>query len=187
MASTYRIVVLGAGGVGKTAILRSSIKKDFPLSYVRTVEETYTTTRQFDNCLIKLDILDTDGEGDSTTKSMYYKHGEGFILVYDITDQESFLQIKKIYQEIRAARAMDSSMRLPIVIAGNKCDLTQRRVVQMGEGEELARLLRVDLIETSAKYATNLDELFTLIISEIRNQGTITLERGKKSSACSLI
>ena len=185
MYSTYRVIFLGESGVGKTALLKRCIGQEFPHSYIQTIEETYSTNVQYDHDSVKLNIIDTDGQGEeSTTRSMYYKHGEGFIMVYDITNKDSFLSVKKTYQSIRQARLMADGMPLPVVVVANKSDLSKSRAVQMGEGEMLASALKGVYIETSAKYGTNVEEVFRVLISEMRDLGRIPLKKGKKQSGC---
>ena len=185
MSSTYRVIILGESGVGKTALLKCSLGEEFPHSYIQTIEETYSTIVQHDDCPVKLKIIDTDGQvEESETRSMYYKDGEGFIIVYDLTNRESFLRIKKTYQSIRQARDMEDSMPLPVVVIANKADLSQRRAVQMGEGEMLARALKCAYLETSAKHGTNVEEVFRVLITEIRDQSKILFKKEKKQSGC---
>ncbi|KAI6662004.1 GTP-binding protein Rit1 isoform X1 [Oopsacas minuta] len=186
MSTCYRVIVLGIGEVGKTALLKRYIGEEFPLSYIHTIEDTYSTNVPYEHFMYKLDIIDTDGKGEENlTRSMYYTQGHSFIIVYDITSRESFLRVKKTYQCIRTARRMDDSMSLPVVIVANKSDLSQHRVVQMGEGEILARALKASYIETSAKYNINVDEVFTTLITEIRDQTKILVKKSKKKSSCS--
>ena len=186
MTTSYRVVVLGSGEVGKTALLKRCIGEDFQASYMHTIEDTYSINMRYDSLFVKLEIIDTDGEGDdSTTRFMYYTHGDGFIIVYDVTNRESFLNINKTYQQIRAARCMDTSMSLPLVIIANKSDVSRDRAVQQGEGETLARTLNAAYIETSAKYSTNVDGVFAALITVIRDQTKIPVRKVRKQSSCS--
>ena len=186
MTTSYRVIVLGSGEVGKTALLKRCIGEDFQASYMHTIEDTYSINVRYEDLFVKLEIIDTDGEGeDSTTRSMYYTYGDGFIMVYDVTNRESFLNIKNTYQHIRTVRRMDDSMSLPLVIIANKSDVSQDRAVQQGEGETLARTLKAAYIETSAKYSTNVDEVFAALITVIKDQTKILVRKEKKQSSCS--
>ena len=185
MTSTYRCIFLGGNGVGKTALLKRCLGEEFPHSYIQTIEETYSTIVQYDHFPVKLNIIDTNGQaGESDTRGRYYKDGEGFVIVYDQTNRDSFLRVKMTYQSIRHARCMEDSMSLPVLIIANKCDMSQHRAVQMGEGEMLARALKGAYLETSAKHGINVEEVFKLLITEIRAQGATVLGKGKKQSCC---
>ena len=185
MTTSYRVIVLGSGEVGKTALLKRCIGEDFQASYMHTIEDTYSINVRYEGLFVKLEIIDTDGEGeDSTTREMYYTHGDGFIIVYDVTNRESFLNIKKTYQQIRTARRIDNTMSVPLVIVANKSDVSQDRAVQLGEGEALARTLKAAYIETSAKYSTNVDAVFGSLITVIRGQSKILVKKEKKQSSC---
>lgn len=172
MSATYRLVVLGNSGVGKTAAIKRFKGGNFSINYVPTVEDNHTVDTQIGEENVSLTILDTSG-GDAlnaVNRQMYFKHGEGFILVYDVTKKDSFLNIKNIYEEIRKTRKMDESDRLPMILVGNKNDLVTRREVQIGDGEILANEYNCPFFEMSAKENNNISDVFHTIVSEIREQ-----------------
>lgn len=98
-------------------------------------------------------------------QDQWIRSGEGFLLVYSITDRASFQKIRTFHKSI--LRVVDKD-RSPIVIVGNKCDLEFERQVGMHEGRDLAKQLNCVFIETSAKLRINVDEVFYTLVREIR-------------------
>ncbi|KAK3708602.1 hypothetical protein QZH41_011781, partial [Actinostola sp. cb2023] len=93
----------------------------------------------------------------SAMREQYMRSGEGFLLVFSLTDRSSFEEINKFYNQI--LRVKDRS-EFPMIIAGNKSDLEYERTVSTAEGQELARQLKIPYLETSAKQRTNVDQAF---------------------------
>src|SRR3990167_7847917 len=81
--------------------------------------------------------------------------GEGFLVVYSITDTNSFSATIEIIEQLLKLKELDYA---PIVIAGNKCDLESQRRVNTLEGEKVAAKYQAAFFETSAKFAINVDE-----------------------------
>jgi len=93
--------------------------------------------------------------------------GEGFVIVYSITDKKSFQEVSEFRD--RTLRVKDKD-KVPMLLIGNKADLEDQRVVTREEGEELARQFDVPLIETSAQTGLNTDEVFYEIAKLITQQ-----------------
>ncbi|VDM33846.1 unnamed protein product, partial [Hydatigera taeniaeformis] len=112
-------------------------------------------------------VLDTAGQDEfSAMRELYMRKGHGFIIVYSVTDQQSFRQVRRFYTQILRARDRDS---YPMILAANKIDLVQQRVVTPEEGQTLAQELGVRYIETSAKNPpVNVDLIFHDLIRIIR-------------------
>jgi len=91
--------------------------------------------------------------------------GEGFLLVYSITNRDSFEEINTFHQQILRVKDQDS---FPVIVVANKCDLEYERQVGMNEGRDLAKHFGCKFIETSAKQRINVDEAFTNLVREIR-------------------
>merc|ERR1711957_684047 len=116
---------------------------------------------------IKLQIWDTAGqERFRTITSSYYRGAHGIIVVYDVTDKESFNNVKHWVQEIEKYAA-DGVNKL---LVGNKCDLQSKRVVTYDEAKELADSLNIHFMETSAKNAHNVEDAFQAMAKNIKTR-----------------
>ncbi|KAM3233336.1 hypothetical protein P3L10_018695 [Capsicum annuum] len=134
----------------------STIGVDFK---IRTVEQ--------DGKTIKLQIWDTAGqERFRTITSSYYRGAHGIIVVYDVTDQESFNNVKQWLNEIDRY-ASDSVNKL---LVGNKCDLTAQKVVATETAQAFADEIGIPFMETSAKSATNVEQAFMAMSASIKNR-----------------
>jgi len=163
-----KIVMLGNGGVGKSAITFRFIQNKFVESYNPTIEDSYRKQIKVGNLNLVLDILDTAGQEEYTElREVYMRGGEGFVIVYSITDKKSFQEVSEFRD--RTLRVKDKD-KVPMLLIGNKADLEDQRVVSRDEGEELARQFDVPLIETSAQTGQNTDEVFYEIARLITQQ-----------------
>jgi hypothetical protein len=90
-------------------------------------------------------------------RDMYMRSGQGFVLVYDVTNKASFNEVPIFCNQILSAKDAD---RVPLVIVGNKCDIEDGREVSTAEGIALAKSLGADFFEGSAKFRKNVDEAF---------------------------
>jgi len=123
-----------------------------------------------------LEILDTAGtEHFTAMREMYIKNGHGFVLIYSITAESSFHEVKDIRNQIVEIK----SDKVPMVIAGNKCDLENLRVISTEQGKQLAQSFKCPFMETSAKLNINVENLF------IELTKLITQSQGKSSSSSS--
>merc|ERR1711983_648850 len=94
----YKIVVVGGGGVGKSAITIQFIQSYFVTDYDPTIEDSYTKQCVIDDSVAKLDILDTAGQEEfSAMREQYMRSGEGFLLVFSLADRTSFEEIYKFH------------------------------------------------------------------------------------------
>jgi GTPase KRas protein len=85
------------------------------------------------------------------------RSGQGFVLVYDVTNKASFVEVAAFRNQILSAKDVDS---VPLVIVGNKCDVEDGREVSTAEGLKLAVSMGAEFFEGSAKFRTNVDEAF---------------------------
>lgn len=162
----YQLVVMGGGGVGKSTLSVQFIQGQFVDEYDPTIEDSYRKELVVDGETISLDILDTAGQEQySAMREQYMKTGQGFLLVFSVTNKASFNEIALLQQQIMRAKNNDSSF--PIVLVGNKCDLEDEREVSTEDGQRLANRLNLPYIETSAKTRTNVDESFLKLASSI--------------------
>jgi len=162
----YKLVVVGGGGVGKSALTIQFIQSHFVDEYDPTIEDSYRKQCVIDDEVALLDVLDTAGQEEySAMREQYMRTGEGFLLVYSIISRNSFDEISTFYQQILRVKDKDY---FPIIVVANKCDLENDRQVAGHEGRELAKSFNCRFIETSAKQRINVDEAFYNLVREIR-------------------
>ncbi|KAK6311109.1 hypothetical protein J4Q44_G00191640 [Coregonus suidteri] len=133
----YKVVVLGSGGVGKSALTVQFVTGSFIEKYDPTIEDFYRKEIEVDSSPSVLEILDTAGtEQFASMRDLYIKNGQGFILVYSLVNQQSFQDIKALRDQIIRVKRYE---RVPMVLVGNKVDLEGEREVSSGEGKALAQ------------------------------------------------
>ncbi|CAG2172724.1 unnamed protein product [Oppiella nova] len=166
---TYKLVVVGDGGVGKSALTIQFFQKLFVTDYDPTIEDSYIQHTEIDHHLCVLDVLDTAGQEEfSAMREQYMRKGDGFLLVYSVTDKQSFENIRHFFTQILRVKDRDS---YPMLLAANKVDLVHLRKVSEEQGREMAAQLKVPYIETSAKDPPlNVDAAFHEVVRIIRNQ-----------------
>ncbi|OMJ30342.1 Ras-like protein 2 [Smittium culicis] len=159
----YKLVLVGDGGVGKSALTIQFLQNYFVEQYDPTIEDQYRKECIINGQKIYLDILDTAGQEESLLKQ-YIKYGQGFLIVFSVTSKSSFEEAKKFYDQIISSKHKKT---FPIVLVGNKTDLKKDRVVQNSAAASLAKSWRVPYFETSAKDRINVDQCFYGLVKEI--------------------
>lgn len=163
-----KIVVFGAGAVGKSALTIQFVQGYFITDYDPTIEDSYKRILSVDNENVQLDILDTAGQDDfAPMRTSYMRQGKGFIIVYAIDDRASFEEVSIFHRDLTRTKGVSN---VPIVICGNKCDLDDKRVVSKTEGQELAQKLGGAFFETSALANINIEDAFSTLVREIKKQ-----------------
>jgi len=185
MASVlYKMVLVGLGSVGKSCLSIQFISGRFAVDYDPTLEDSYRRQVEVDGKNCVLDIFDTAGHEDfSDVRDQYMRDGEGFMFVYSITYLHSFKQIRSLYEHALRIKDLD---KVPAVLIGNKSDLENEREVSKEQGEELARELGCQFMETSAKTAKNVTEAFHAMVRAIREWRESQKKKDKKIS-CTLL
>ncbi|MED6238204.1 Ras- protein Rap-2a [Ataeniobius toweri] len=123
----YKVVVLGSGGVGKSALTVQFVTGSFIEKYDPTIEDFYRKEIEVDSSPSVLEILDTAGtEQFASMRDLYIKNGQGFILVYSLVNQQSFQDIKPMRDQIIRVKRYE---RVPMILVGNKVDLEGEREV----------------------------------------------------------
>jgi len=164
----YKLVIVGGGGVGKSALTIQLIQNHFIDEYDPTIEDSYRKQVTIDDETCLLDILDTAGQEEySAMRDQYMRTGQGFILVYAITSRSSFDEIASFREQILRVKDKD---KVPMVLVGNKCDLESERQVTTSEVQELAKSFGCPFFESSAKTRVNVEESFYGLVREIRKQ-----------------
>jgi len=134
---TLKIVLFGAGGVGKSAITIQYIQGVFVKRYDPTIEENFRKTIDIDTKPYMLEILDTAGTEQFTTmRDMYIRKGQGFILVFSLVSKATFFELSPIVDQIRKVKEVDN---VPMVLVGNKCDLRDKIVVPQDQIDEISQ------------------------------------------------
>ena len=166
MPSTeYKLVVLGSGGVGKSALTVQFVQGIFVEKYDPTIEDSYRKQIEVDGQQCMLEILDTAGTEQFTAmRDLYMKNGQGFVLVYSIIAQSTFNDIPDLREQILRVKDVDN---VPMVLVGNKCDLSDQRVITTEQGESLAGKFSCKFLEASAKTKVNVDQIFLDLVRQI--------------------
>ncbi|KAH0794898.1 small GTP-binding protein [Histomonas meleagridis] len=173
---SFKFIVIGSSGVGKTSILKRLIDDQFSAENVSTIGVEYmSTVLEIDGQPIKLQIWDTAGQEKfrSIAKS-YFRHAVGVILVYDITDRKSFDNLSLWLNDVHALCDPNAA----ITMIGNKLDLSSQRVVSLSEAQTFAASHQLTYIETSARGGDNVTEAFNRAAKLVYDRA----ETGKLSS-----
>jgi GTPase KRas protein len=188
----YKLVIVGGGGVGKSALTIQLIQNHFIDEYDPTIEDSYRKQVTIDDETCLLDILDTAGQEEySAMRDQYMRTGQGFLCTFAITSRSSFDEITSFREQILRVKDED---QVPMVLIGNKCDLEQERQVTTVEGQDLAKSFGCPFYETSAKARINVEDAFYQLVREIRKDinkknggGTDKKKAGKKKAGCALL
>lgn len=164
----FKLLLIGDSGVGKSCLLLRFADDSYLESYISTIGVDFKIrTVEQDGKTIKLQIWDTAGqERFRTITSSYYRGAHGIIVVYDVTDEDSFNNVKQWLSEIDRY-ASDNVNKL---LVGNKCDLNTQRVVTYERAKEFADEIGIPFLETSAKDATNVESAFMAMTSSIKDR-----------------
>ncbi|KAK2750708.1 Ras GTPase ras2 [Myotisia sp. PD_48] len=191
-AKLYKLVVLGDGGVGKTALTIQLCLNHFVETYDPTIEDSYRKQVVIDQQSCVLEVLDTAGQEEYTAlRDQWIRDGEGFVLVYSITSRSSFSRIQKFHQQIQLVKESASSGSptgasylssplgsplagptgpVPVMLVGNKSDKAVERAVSSQEGMALAKELGCEFVEASAKNCINVEKAFFDVVRLLRQQ-----------------
>ncbi|QFZ28529.1 putative ras-related RSR1 protein [Clavispora lusitaniae] len=173
----YKIVVLGAGGVGKSSVTVQFVQGIYVESYDPTIEDSYRKQIEVDGRACDLEILDTAGVAQFTAmRELYIKSGKGFLLVYSVTDENSLKEMLALREQVLRIKDTDN---VPMVLIGNKCDLDDERVLSIDDGIKVSQSWGlVPFYETSAMYKTNVDEAFIDVVRQImRKEAQMSAEK----------
>ena len=186
----YKVTLLGAGGVGKSALTLRIISGVFTPTYNPTVEDYYRHDTMVDGvgpCVVE--ILDTAGtEQFASMKQLYMTNCRAFALVYSVDDKASFDETLELYQQILSM--VNNPKEITVMLIGNKCDLEECREVETTEGQQAAKNLmnNCPFIETSAKDGTNVQTFFVKLVALMSGQVKLTssaVHRRQRSTSVS--
>lgn len=177
----FRVIVIGDPAVGKSSIVVRLADGEFPENYACTIGADFKLhTIEQDGKIVRLQIWDTAGqERFKSITTSYYRGAKGAILVYDITDRESFDNVSRWSQDLDRL----ASANVPKVLIGNKCDRTSDRQVTYKEGRECAEQLGCAFKETSAKSneENRITEAFQVMATEMLRRVTLEATSGKEA------
>ena len=168
----FKVVVLGDKGVGKTCLVLRFIEGFFSPKQQSTIGAFFLTKKVTlsDGFTLKMQLWDTAGqERFRAMAPMYYRGAASAIVCFDITNEDSFAKMKDWVEELRQNCDPDS---LVLVVACNKCDLEDERVVSTNQGHNLGKEFNCEYIETSAKLKINVNEIFFSLIRQINNKSS---------------
>ncbi|XP_076235625.1 RAS oncogene family member Rab3 isoform X2 [Calliopsis andreniformis] len=158
----FKMLLIGNSAVGKTSFLFRYAEDSFTSAFVSTVGIDFKVKTVHRGAKrVKLQIWDTAGqERYRTITTAYYRGAMGFILVYDITNEESFNAVQDWVTQIKNY-SNDNSQ---VILVGNKCDMKDERVISTERGKALADQLGVPFFETSAKENINIKTVFEVLV-----------------------
>ncbi|EQC36199.1 rab family, other [Saprolegnia diclina VS20] len=164
-----KLLLIGDSGVGKSCLLMRYSDDSFTSSFITTIGIDFKVkTIDVDGKRVKLQIWDTAGqERFRTITTAYYRGAMGILLVYDVTDDHSFQNVRNWMRQIQ----QHASPNVNKILIGNKCDVDpSERVVTTQQGEELAAEYGVQFFETSAKSNLNVEEAFRSIAVDVQKR-----------------
>ena len=182
----YKLVVLGSGGVGKSALTVQFVQGIFVEKYDPTIEDSYRKQVEVDGQQYMLEILDSAGtEQFSAMRDLYMKNGQGFALVYSITSQSTFKDLARLRYQILVVK---DAYFVPMVLVGNKCDLENEREVSRDQGQNLARQWgNITFMESSAKSRINISEIFHDLVRQINAHQPKKVDKSRRRRRCLLL
>ncbi|XP_026231135.1 RAB3A, member RAS oncogene family, a [Anabas testudineus] len=161
----FKILIIGNSSVGKTSFLFRYADDSFTPAFVSTVGIDFKVKTIYRNDKrIKLQIWDTAGqERYRTITTAYYRGAMGFILMYDITNEDSFNAVQDWSTQIKTY-SWDNAQ---VLLVGNKCDMEDERVVATERGRQLSEQLGFEHFEASAKDNINVKQTFERLVDII--------------------
>uniref|UniRef100_A0A8C5HXD3 small monomeric GTPase n=1 Tax=Gouania willdenowi TaxID=441366 RepID=A0A8C5HXD3_GOUWI len=158
----HKVIMVGSGGVGKSALTLQFMYDEFVEDYQPTKGDSYRKKVVLDGEEVQIDILDTAGQEDyAAIRDNYIRSGEGFLLVFSITEHESYTATVEFREQILRVKAEED--KIPLLLVGNKSDLEERRQVPVDEARGKAEEWGVQYVETSAKTRANVDKAVTYL------------------------
>lgn len=172
--STYKnwnivnLVMLGSGGVGKSAITVRFVSNHFVSIYDPTIEDSYRTSKCIDGENFEINIIDTAGQEEfSALKDSYIRQGEAFVLVFSLTSKTSWLDLPPLRDSIYRILDKEKSDYVSILLCANKKDLEQERQIATEEVKVVADDWNCTFKEVSAKTGDGIEDMFVDFVKEI--------------------
>jgi small GTP-binding protein len=168
-AFSFKFIIIGSSGVGKTALLKRVTDNSFSGESQSTIGVEFDSTIvEVDNQSIKLQIWDTAGqERFRSIAKAYFRNAVGVLLVFDLGDRKTFDEVNMWLNDVRSL--CDPSA--VVILIGNKSDLASGRVITMIEAEQYAQHQHLTYLETSALNGANVREAFLRVATAIYRKG----------------
>ncbi|XP_014208663.1 ras-related protein Ral-a isoform X1 [Copidosoma floridanum] len=164
----HKVIMVGSGGVGKSALTLQFMYDEFVQDYEPTKADSYRKKVVLDGEEVQIDILDTAGQEDyAAIRDNYFRSGEGFLCVFSITEDDSFQATQEFREQILRVK---NDENIPFLLVGNKSDLQDKRKVSLTEAQGRSQQWGVPYVETSAKTRENVDKVFFDLMREIRSR-----------------
>lgn len=175
IATDIKVVFLGESTVGKTSIISCFAQGDFNPEQTSTIGACFTMKKIIldDKTEVKLKIWDTAGqERFRALTPMYYRDADIAILVFAVDDKDSFEKLQRWIDDLNR----DTKIMPPLIIVGNKIDLSEQRKISSDDAEKYAESVGATFLECSAKLKEGIEEIFT-------TAGSLSLKISPKSDA----
>ncbi|XP_011304982.1 ras-related protein Ral-a isoform X2 [Fopius arisanus] len=161
----HKVIMVGSGGVGKSALTLQFMYDEFVEDYEPTKADSYRKKVVLDGEEVQIDILDTAGQEDyAAIRDNYFRSGEGFLCVFSITEDDSFQATQEFREQILRVK---NDENIPFLLVGNKSDLQEKRKVSLAEAQARSQQWGVPYVETSAKTKENVDKVFFDLMQSI--------------------
>ena len=172
----FKVLLLGNSDVGKSSLLLRYVDSVWNDAFVPTIGVDFKVkTLTINEKKVKMQIWDTAGqERFRTVVSTYFRGAHGILLLYDVTNRDSFKNLESWLIEIEK----NAKEKVLKILIGNKCDLTDDREITSDEGKAFALRNGMEFMETSAKMNTNVSEAFETL-------GKLMIEFNSKSNTTS--
>ena len=180
----FKVLLLGNSNVGKSSLFLRFVDDIWNDTFVPTIGVDFKIkTFEIDSQKVKMQIWDTAGqERFKNIIASYYRGAHGILLLYDVTDKDSFKNLSNWLIEIEK----NASKNVLKVLIGNKSDLEEKRVISFNQGKEFADTYGLKFIETSAKKNLNVNEAFETLGRELMaasaDKKTVNQKQNKKIS-----
>ncbi|PRP78357.1 hypothetical protein PROFUN_13752 [Planoprotostelium fungivorum] len=183
----FKLLLLGESGVGKSCVLLRYADNTFSPNFISTIGVDFKMkTIHLNDKTLKMSIWDTAGqERYRTIVASFYRGANGILLIFDVTDINTFLKIRTWIEEIKK----NAPESVSIVLVGNKSDITAHRMVDAVEAGAFADKHRIKYVETSAKSGEGIQEAFETLAAECiktsihqkRENGDVVALEGKNT------
>lgn len=174
----FKLIIIGDSGIGKSSLLNRFADDVYTDSYISTIGVDFKIrTIDIDGKMCKLQIWDTAGqERFRTITSSYYRGAHGILLVFDITNPESFVNLTAWLKEVTNY----ASETVNLILIGTKSDLVEKRKISYTDASEFAKNNNMEYIETSAKSSINIDTAFITLTNNLRKSYIPTVRHDNK-------